>query len=230
MWTFREAAQKYLKDNQHKKSVSDDERHLAMLDPFIGDLLLSRVYMETLRPFIEKRNKNGMKTKTINLSLETVRRILRLAADDWRTSEGRHGWKRPYPNEIFFDRRRNLSKFGARSTVPTPVAAGIGETPQHQALKRGLVAIVRRGRRGAPESAGNAAELPVTFRRNSRSPSSEYASPCAVAPGLTFRRNRCRALARPLDSPPPAVANVATEARISCPVARLRLRPALRAV
>src|ERR1700722_5879860 len=54
MWTFREAAQKYLKDNQHKKSVSDDERHLAMLDPFIGDLLLSRVYMETLRPFIEK--------------------------------------------------------------------------------------------------------------------------------------------------------------------------------
>jgi hypothetical protein len=93
MWTFREAAQKYLKDNRHKKSVSDDERHLAMLDPFIGDLLLSRVYMETLRPFIEKRKKNGVKTKTINLSLETVRRILRLAAHDWRTSEGRHGWK-----------------------------------------------------------------------------------------------------------------------------------------
>jgi hypothetical protein len=44
-WTFREAAQKYLKENQHKKSVSDDERHLAMLDPFIGDLLLSRVYI-----------------------------------------------------------------------------------------------------------------------------------------------------------------------------------------
>jgi hypothetical protein len=49
--------------------------------------------METLRPFIEKRKKNGVKTKTINLSLKTVRRILRLAADDWRTSEGRHGWK-----------------------------------------------------------------------------------------------------------------------------------------
>jgi hypothetical protein len=44
MWTFREAAQKYLKENQHKKSVGDDERHLAMLDPYIGDLLLSRVY------------------------------------------------------------------------------------------------------------------------------------------------------------------------------------------
>jgi integrase len=87
-WTFREAAQKYLKENQHKRSVSDDERHLAMLDPFIGDLLLSRVYMETLRPFIEKRNKDGVKTKTINLSLETVRRILRLAADEWRDKQG----------------------------------------------------------------------------------------------------------------------------------------------
>ncbi len=46
--------QKYLKENQYKRSISDDERHLAMLDPFIGDLLLSRVYMETLLPFIEK--------------------------------------------------------------------------------------------------------------------------------------------------------------------------------
>src|SRR3984885_1558723 len=88
LWTFREAAEKYLKENQHKKSFSDDKRHLAMLDPFIGDLLLSLVYMETLRPFIEKRNKDGVKTKTINLSLETVRRILRLAADEWRDKHG----------------------------------------------------------------------------------------------------------------------------------------------
>ena len=40
--------------------------------------------MDTLRPFIEKRNQDGVKTKTINLSLEIVRRILRLAADEWR--------------------------------------------------------------------------------------------------------------------------------------------------
>jgi integrase len=88
LWTFREAAQKFLKENQDKKSVSDDKRHLAMLNPFIGDLLLSRVYMDTLRPFIEKRNKDGVKTKTINLSLEIVRRILRLAADEWRDKQG----------------------------------------------------------------------------------------------------------------------------------------------
>jgi len=41
--------------------------------------------------FIEKRNKDGVKTKTINLSLETVRRILRLAADEWRDKRGANG-------------------------------------------------------------------------------------------------------------------------------------------
>ncbi len=59
-----------------------------MLDPFIGDILLSRVYMETLLPFIEKWNSDGVKKKTINLSLEIVRRILRLAADEWRDKQG----------------------------------------------------------------------------------------------------------------------------------------------
>jgi integrase len=33
-------------------------------------------------------NKDGVKTKTINLSLETVRRILRLAAEEWRDKQG----------------------------------------------------------------------------------------------------------------------------------------------
>jgi hypothetical protein len=36
--TFRAAATKYLQENQHKRSISDDARHLALLDPFIGDL------------------------------------------------------------------------------------------------------------------------------------------------------------------------------------------------
>jgi hypothetical protein len=86
--TFRAAATKYLQENQHKRSISDDAGHLAILDPFIGDLCLSGVYMEKLQPFIEKRRKDGVKAKTINLSLEAVRRILRLAALEWRDERG----------------------------------------------------------------------------------------------------------------------------------------------
>ena len=44
--------------------------------------------MEKLQPFIEKRRKDGVKTKTINPSLEVVRRILRLAAYEWRDEHG----------------------------------------------------------------------------------------------------------------------------------------------
>jgi integrase len=86
--TFRAAATKYLQENQHKRSISDDARHLALLDPFIGDLVLSGVYMEKLQPFIDKRREDGVKAKTINLSLEAVRRILRLAAHEWRDERG----------------------------------------------------------------------------------------------------------------------------------------------
>jgi integrase len=86
--TFRAAATKYLQENQHKRSISDDACHLAILDPFIGDLYLSGVYMEKLQPFIDKRRKDGVKSKTINLSLEAVRRILRLAAHEWRDERG----------------------------------------------------------------------------------------------------------------------------------------------
>jgi integrase len=86
--TFRAAATKFLEENQHKRSISDDACHLAILDPFIGDLYLSQVYMEKLQPFIDKRRKDGVKSKTINLSLEAVRRILRLAAHEWRDERG----------------------------------------------------------------------------------------------------------------------------------------------
>jgi integrase len=86
--TFRAAATKYLEENQHKRSISDDAGHLAILDPFIGEMYLSGVYMEKLQLFIEKRRKDGVKAKTINLSLEIVRRILRLAALEWRDERG----------------------------------------------------------------------------------------------------------------------------------------------
>ncbi len=86
--TFRAAATKYLQENQQKRSIRDDASHLAILDPFIGDMFFSGVYMEKLQPFIDKRRKDGVKTKTINLSLEVVRRILRLAAHEWRDERG----------------------------------------------------------------------------------------------------------------------------------------------
>ena len=85
---FREAAIKYLKESQHKASIKDDANHLKLLDPFIGELALEQIHMGNLQAFIQIRKAEGIKTKTINLSLSTVRRILNLAAAEWIDENG----------------------------------------------------------------------------------------------------------------------------------------------
>jgi len=86
--TFRQAATKYLNENQHKKRITDEALHLKQLDPFIGDLDLRSVHIGTLRPFIEMRQKANIKTKSINLALGVVRHILNVAASEWLDDTG----------------------------------------------------------------------------------------------------------------------------------------------
>ena len=80
---FKEAADKFLRENQHKKSIQDDQRLLKKLLPLIGDSPLTEVHRGTLEPLIEKRQKEGVKNQTINHSLQLIRHILNLAASDW---------------------------------------------------------------------------------------------------------------------------------------------------
>lgn len=85
--TFKEAATKYLLENEHKKSIGDDAYHLKTIMPYIGSLPLERVHHQTLEPFIQQR-KTEVKNKTINLTLSVVRRILNLSARLWRHDSG----------------------------------------------------------------------------------------------------------------------------------------------
>lgn len=85
---WREAAIKYLLENQHKASIQDDADHLEQLDPYIGHLGLRQVHDLSLQPFIEARRAAGRKTKTINMALGLVRLILSLAARSWRDEHG----------------------------------------------------------------------------------------------------------------------------------------------
>lgn len=81
--TFREAAIKFLQENQHKASISSDAGRLKVLDGYIGSFLLDTIHMGTLQAFIEGRQKEGIKMRTINHGLKVVRRILNLAATEW---------------------------------------------------------------------------------------------------------------------------------------------------
>jgi hypothetical protein len=86
--SFRVAATKYLAENTHKRSLPDDASHLKALDPFIGGLSLKKVHMGSLQGFVDKRQADGVKARTINSALEVVRRILNLAATEWIDERG----------------------------------------------------------------------------------------------------------------------------------------------
>lgn len=108
---FREAAMKFLLENQHKKSLHSDAQRLKILDPFIGDLLLESIHMGTLQTYIEARRKENKKSRTINHGLQVVRHILNLAASEWMDEFGltwlatapkikllpEHDSRKPYP-------------------------------------------------------------------------------------------------------------------------------------
>jgi integrase len=85
---FRDAAIKFLLENQHKKSIDSDKEHLAILEPFIGVSPLEAIHMGSLQAFIEARRKSGVKNRTINFGLQIVRHILNLAASEWMDEYG----------------------------------------------------------------------------------------------------------------------------------------------
>jgi len=80
---FREAATKFLLENNAKASIYDDACTIKRLDSFIGDLFLEAIHIGSLQPYIESRKQDGVKTRTINYGLQLVRHILNLAASEW---------------------------------------------------------------------------------------------------------------------------------------------------
>lgn len=86
--TFREAATKFLMENQHKRSISDDAHRLRELVKYIGNLALESLHMGSLQEFIDGRRKDGVSTRTINHGLQLVRRVLNLASTEWMDEFG----------------------------------------------------------------------------------------------------------------------------------------------
>jgi len=89
--TFRDAAIKYVLEHQSNRTIDWDEKQLARLDPYIGNTPLNHIHRdhEGIKRLIrdlkrESKNHKPRKNKTINAYLELVRRILNVAAYEWR--------------------------------------------------------------------------------------------------------------------------------------------------
>ena len=85
---FEEAADKFVRENQHKRSLRSDIGQLKHLMPWIGKLPLQQVHLGTLQPWIHHRQKEGVTPGTINHGLKIVRRILNLAEREWMDEYG----------------------------------------------------------------------------------------------------------------------------------------------
>lgn len=83
---FRDLATVYLEDQAEcgKRSLPDEARWIAWMDPFIGQTPIAEIYDESLRPMVEASRAAGNKSRTVRAKLEVLRHMLHLAARKYR--------------------------------------------------------------------------------------------------------------------------------------------------
>ncbi len=81
-YTFSDAAQRWLEEKSHKRSLSTDQTILAWLEPHLGNTYLSDITRDRVEQLRKMRLK-GSSTETVNRYLQLLRAILRSARDDW---------------------------------------------------------------------------------------------------------------------------------------------------
>lgn len=87
--TFNEAAEKAIREFQGSApTLRIYATQADLLAPWIGNDPIRLISKDRLRPFIESRRTDKVAARTINLSIEFVRRVLRLAAYYWRDEHG----------------------------------------------------------------------------------------------------------------------------------------------
>ena len=99
VYTFEEAAMRYLEDISHKSSAVTAAMHLDQLLPTIGPLPLEQVHDGTLKAFTDGEAVRGMAPKTINNAIGVVSAVLNRAARVWRSEAGTP-WLRQAPPRL----------------------------------------------------------------------------------------------------------------------------------
>jgi integrase len=87
---FDQTSANYLLLNSKKISLESDMYHLKSVMPYIGNLPISKIDDDALKPYIADRLADGIKHKTINLTLGAVRLILNLAATTWKHANNQY--------------------------------------------------------------------------------------------------------------------------------------------
>jgi integrase len=85
--TWNEAVIRYLAQKASKVSVVSDKAHLRWLHRHLDGLTLEAINREVLDKVMEARRAEDVSNATVNRTLEVVRAVLRLAAQEWEWLE-----------------------------------------------------------------------------------------------------------------------------------------------
>lgn len=99
IYTFEQAALRYLEEIAHKSSAETIAMHLDQLFPFIGAKTLEQVHDGTLKRFVVHETKRGISPKSVNNAVGVVSAVLNRAARVWRNENGTP-WLRQAPPRL----------------------------------------------------------------------------------------------------------------------------------
>lgn len=118
--TFREAATRYLEEalEAGQASIHVSATYLEQADPFIGDLLVSHIDDEALKPFVQwmlsstatpsGRPRRLSSHRTVNIALQRIARVLSCCHKQYRDDVGarRMPWLDAVPSITMLDERK----------------------------------------------------------------------------------------------------------------------------
>jgi integrase len=81
--SWKEAAIRWVTEKANKKSLKKDIGTIRWLDKHFGSLYLDQITGELIKKTAKIKSEEGVEPRTINVILQLIRSILRLARDEW---------------------------------------------------------------------------------------------------------------------------------------------------
>ncbi len=121
MKTWKDAAERWQEETQHKRTADEDVRKLAWIGRHLDAYLLKDITADVVRELAKARKAEGSGPSTVNRYLALVRAILRRAALDWEWID-----KAPRIRLASEPKRR------VRWITPDQARVLLDELPEHQ--------------------------------------------------------------------------------------------------
>jgi hypothetical protein len=83
MYSWRDAVLRWLRENQHKRSIKIDKVHFRWLDKHLRGYQLHEITRDVIENVSNLKEQEGVSPATVNRVLEIVRALLRKAQNEW---------------------------------------------------------------------------------------------------------------------------------------------------